>query len=71
MPSINFSGLAVRLLWQTFFAFGLYVGLFFGLGQLPMVTADVGVFLDQFGAVFLAATLLIQTLEIAISRVAG
>jgi len=57
---------ALSIAFGSLLDFGIFVAVFYGLSQLPVFAVDIGAFLDQYGGPFVAALVLMQTIDVAL-----
>lgn len=64
MVSQDAGAFAFRALIGSIILFGVYIGTFFLLNHVGLLTIDINLFLNQFGAPFVAATVLWQFVQV-------
>ena len=64
MVSDELGEFAFQVFIGSLILFGVYIGMFFLLGQSSFIDLDINLFLDEFGLAFVAATVLWKTIEV-------
>jgi hypothetical protein len=66
MVSDDMMAVGVELLFRTVLVFGMYLTIFFAIGETAMFSFDLNGFLDQYGPMFVAATAIIQLFNLVL-----